>query len=172
LREHGHSLTLTNTPLDPQKSNTEITASPYMDVGELARHIKAPQQQETQLFNVWLKSSHDDLGQLTKQSSSHTTALAEASITTKVLSQEKIGRIPILMLIGSIDTDSDDMIGHELKDRLVSTGTPLSLCQKFYVATRVVGTHTKKDSIKIKCVVAKTDKAQVLKEFVISCQYQ
>jgi hypothetical protein len=90
LREHGHSLTLTNTPLDPQKSNTEITASPYMDVGKLARHLKAPQQQETKLFNVWLKSSHNDLGQLTKQSSSHTTALAEASITTKVLSQEKM----------------------------------------------------------------------------------
>jgi hypothetical protein len=76
------------------------------------------------------------------------------------------------MLIGSIDTNSDDMIGHELKDRLVSTGTPLGLCLKFYVATRVVGTHTKKDLIKIKCVVAKTDEAQVLKEFVISCRYQ
>ena len=164
LREHGHRLILTNPPLATNKSNTEITASPYMDVGKLAIHLKAPQK-ETKRFDVWLKSSHDDLGQLTNQSPPHTkNALAEANITTKVLSRNKIGGRPILMLIGSIDTDSDDMICHELEDRLVSTGTPSGLCPKFYVATRVVDTHIKNESIKIKCVVTHPDAAHELKE--------
>ena len=163
LREHGHSLTLTNTPLAASRLNTEIATSPYRDVTKLARHLKTPQK-EAKRFEVWLKSSHEDLGQLMTQSSSHTKALAEEHITTKILSRAYIGGYPIMMLIGSVDTDSDDMIGHELKDRLVSTGTPSDLCPKFYVATRVVATHINNETITIKCVVANPDASQELRE--------
>ena len=160
LESKQHRLIVIHSPFDRIIDDKEITRESNIKPTTLQFYIyniKSPQR--LQSFDVWIKTTHPNILDLTIQSKMgsgvvpYINQVSSASIWIESLLTAQLGVLPCIMLVNSIERDSDNVILHELADRFTQNNIDLDP-DIYYSATCVVSNAANRASVTAKCIIA------------------
>ncbi len=167
LRDQGFNLVLSSSPFEPGHVDLKVMGKdPYLSTDVIGTVIKDARRPLSR-FDVWLKSDFEKLGDMADLDA---TGAYKRMITSKqivkvrVHSQRLVGYKQTIMIVGSVDTDSDEMIGFELKDRIGKVVPDTAVVPHFYVESTGVHTLDGKEFLIAKCAMALEEDAQQLQD--------
>ena len=111
-------------------------------------------------FEFWIKTTCaalDDLKKMRKSgpsANSYVQGLQNASIWVACISKFWDNVCPVVMLVNSLEHESDSVIRQELEDRLDIVGVPADAERPLYVAWCSVGVSTGHSATMVKCIMA------------------
>ncbi len=121
-------------------------------------------------FDIWVRSSCKNLEELLDESRYGSPAIGYkkgmklAKIWVEVISTSPGDVVPVLVMGGNLETDSNSITVLELNDRLERSGVDLRTCPPFHIESVTVTTSDGKDTMWTKCVMANKGSAITLQE--------
>ena len=121
-------------------------------------------------FDIWVKSSCKNLVELLDESRYGSSAtgykkgMKSAKIWVEVISTSPGDVVPVLVMGGNLETDSNSITVLELNDRLEKSGVDLRTCPPFHIESVTVTTSEGRDTMWTKCVMANRGSATTLQE--------
>ena len=174
LEDKNHNMFLTASPFARIQEDRLLSSTTFdLTQGELSHfiHVKTKQTMPNlSRFDVWIKSTCEHIGELTELRNAGSAAegyskiLHDLRLQVESITRSEEGMVPVILLVGSIETESNMLVVEELNDRLAKSGVLLEDCPSFYIAYTPVSTSAGRPSVMAKCVVAHRDNAIRLHE--------
>ncbi len=175
LTANKHTLTLTQSPFrqSPPLERRVISTNSIVST-ELNVFIQDVSPTDSlSHFEFWFYTTCTNMGDLMSASKTGIDAtdyvqnMRTARIWFKVISRAEADKVPALILGGSMDSDSNEMIADEINDRLGMVGIGLDKCPTFYIDNYAVITpRTKERSVTMKCIMTHNKDASTLARLV------
>ena len=121
-------------------------------------------------FDIWARSSCENLDELLDDARYGTPAqdykqgMKKARIWVEVITTAPADVVPVLVLVGNLETDPNSILILELNDRLEKSGMDLISCPSFHIESTTVATSEGKDTLWTKCVMATRGSMHTLQE--------
>lgn len=167
LVANNHRMHIIHSPYDRLTDDRELhlDAEISTSLQFYVYNIRSPKR--LQSLDFWVKTTCPNLQDLPSTSKmgphapSYVSAMTAASIWVDIIISFQDGVLPCIMLEGSIDRDSDNIITLELLDRLSRHGLSLPP-DIFYTSTCIVSNANNRAAVTVKCLLAKTTEASTV----------